>query len=91
MRESEYFSGSLDQLYRIQHKLLIRTDYGDDDFESLAIEAFKLVHKQGRRTAQRRWGRAARPWYLVAEHSIVVSRLVAQEDAYAGWRSPGFS
>ena len=33
--------------------------------------------------SQPRWGGAARPWYSVAEHSIMCSRLVAPEHAYA--------
>jgi hypothetical protein len=34
--------------------------------------------------SQPRWGGAARPWYSVAEHSVMVSRLVPAEFAYAG-------
>lgn len=34
--------------------------------------------------SQPRWGGAARPWYSVAEHSVMVSRLVPPEFAYAG-------
>ncbi len=33
--------------------------------------------------SQPRWGGAARPWYSVAEHSVMVSRLVAPELAFA--------
>ena len=33
--------------------------------------------------SQPRWGGAARPWYSVAEHSIMASRLVPPELAYA--------
>lgn len=33
--------------------------------------------------SQPRWGGAARPWYSVAEHSVMVSRLVPPEHAYA--------
>ena len=33
--------------------------------------------------SQPRWGGAARPWYSVAEHSIMVSRLVPEPLAYA--------
>lgn len=33
--------------------------------------------------SQPRWGGAARPWYSVAEHSIMCSQLVAPEYAYA--------
>jgi 5'-deoxynucleotidase YfbR-like HD superfamily hydrolase len=33
--------------------------------------------------SQPRWGGAARPWYSVAEHSVMVSRLVPSEFAYA--------
>jgi 5'-deoxynucleotidase YfbR-like HD superfamily hydrolase len=33
--------------------------------------------------SQPRWGGAARPWYSVAEHSVMVSRLVPQNLAYA--------
>jgi hypothetical protein len=33
--------------------------------------------------SQPRWGGAARPWYSVAEHSVMASRLVAPELAYA--------
>jgi len=50
--------------------------------------------------AQPRWGGATRPWYSVAEHSVMVSRLVPPELAYDGlmhdceeflgdWPSPG--
>src|SRR5271157_3850768 len=34
--------------------------------------------------AQPRWGGATRPWYSVAEHSVMVSRLVPPELAYDG-------
>lgn len=34
--------------------------------------------------SQPRWGGAARPWYSVAEHSVMVSRLVPPELAFAG-------
>jgi hypothetical protein len=34
--------------------------------------------------SQPRWGGAARPWYSVAEHSVMVSRLVPAPLAYAG-------
>ena len=34
--------------------------------------------------SQPRWGGAARPWYSVAEHSVMVSRLVPAHLAYAG-------
>lgn len=33
--------------------------------------------------SQPRWGGAARPWYSVAEHSVMVSRLVPPHLAYA--------
>lgn len=33
--------------------------------------------------SQPRWGGAARPWYSVAEHSVMVSRLVPESLAYA--------
>lgn len=33
--------------------------------------------------SQPRWGGAARPWYSVAEHSVMVSRLVPPPLAYA--------
>lgn len=33
--------------------------------------------------SQPRWGGAARPWYSVAEHSVMVSRLVPERFAYA--------
>jgi len=33
--------------------------------------------------SQPRWGGAARPWYSVAEHSIMASRLVPPDLAYA--------
>lgn len=33
--------------------------------------------------SQPRWGGAARPWYSVAEHSVMVSRLVPEPLAYA--------
>lgn len=33
--------------------------------------------------SQPRWGGAARPWYSVAEHSVMVSRLVPAPLAYA--------
>lgn len=33
--------------------------------------------------SQPRWGGAARPWYSVAEHSVMASKLVAPELAYA--------
>lgn len=33
--------------------------------------------------SQPRWGGAARPWYSVAEHSVMVSRLVPPALAYA--------
>ncbi|MDB5796196.1 MAG: hydrolase [Paucimonas sp.] len=33
--------------------------------------------------SQPRWGGAARPWYSVAEHSVMVSRLVPEPMAYA--------
>jgi 5'-deoxynucleotidase YfbR-like HD superfamily hydrolase len=33
--------------------------------------------------SQPRWGGAARPWYSVAEHSVMASRLVPPEWAYA--------
>lgn len=33
--------------------------------------------------SQPRWGGAARPWYSVAEHSVLVSRLVQPHLAYA--------
>jgi hypothetical protein len=33
--------------------------------------------------SQPRWGGAARPWYSVAEHSVMASRLVPAEFAYA--------
>jgi hypothetical protein len=33
--------------------------------------------------SQPRWGGAARPWYSVAEHSVMVSRLVPSSLAYA--------
>lgn len=34
-------------------------------------------------SSQPRWGGAARPWYSVAEHSVMTSRLVPAELAYA--------
>lgn len=34
-------------------------------------------------SSQPRWGGAARPWYSVAEHSVMVSRLVPQPLAFA--------
>jgi uncharacterized protein len=34
-------------------------------------------------SSQPRWGGAARPWYSVAEHCIMVSKIVAPELAYA--------
>lgn len=34
-------------------------------------------------SSQPRWGGAARPWYSVAEHSVMVSRLVPAPLAYA--------
>lgn len=34
-------------------------------------------------SSQPRWGGAARPWYSVAEHCIMVSRIVRPELAYA--------
>jgi 5'-deoxynucleotidase YfbR-like HD superfamily hydrolase len=33
--------------------------------------------------SQPRWGGAARPWYSVAEHSVMVSRLVPEPLAYS--------
>lgn len=33
--------------------------------------------------SQPRWGGAARPWYSVAEHSVMVSRLVTPSLAYS--------
>ncbi len=33
--------------------------------------------------SQPRWGGAARPWYSVAEHSVMASRIVAPELAFA--------
>ena len=35
-------------------------------------------------SAQPRWGGATRPWYSVAEHSVMVSRLVPPDLAYDG-------
>jgi hypothetical protein len=34
--------------------------------------------------SQPRWGGAARPWYSVAEHSVMVSYLVPEDLAFAG-------
>jgi len=48
------------------------------DATSLPIEDIALCL-----ASQPRWGGAARPWYSVAEHSVMVSRLVPPPLAYA--------